>query len=169
MTFEDAPPQRMVCRMTIRGLMVAILIVALFGGEWAYLEVWQARRSALYRQRHVTRMVISAANDESAAGGQSSPWLWIETGRAADGSHWTLRLEARRERDGLELIPAAHAAVSSANDWLSLQPIIIETDGTALGDALVDRLVSSYRARGWRNQVIVHRNPSPAALQAGAR
>ena len=144
--------------MTIRGMMLAVLLVACYLGFWAYVRGWEARRVVMYQQRDVTRSIMSEAKEIVTAAGRSTARLRHEGDRKTHTSHWTERLDVCESRDGRDL-PLIRAVVSGANGRFTTPPITVETYGSPLDGRWLDRLLHAYRTRGWRYRVVRHTNP----------
>jgi hypothetical protein len=132
--------------MTIRGLMAAVVVVACYAGEYVYFERWEARRSLMYQQRDTTRSLLDAASPGIIARRFLNDDSEIHT------RHWIERISAGEQLNRRKV--PHDATISSANGWLSLEPITIEIDGSPSNDAWLDPLLRAYREKGWRYRVI---------------
>ena len=145
-------------RMTIRGMMVAVLAVALFLGFWSYLWNWKARRVVMYQQRDVTRSILSEAAEDLAAAGRPTSRFRQRGDHVTYTTHWTERLE---EWDGRSVrgAPLIRAAVSGANGRFTIPPIAVETYDSPSKAPWLGRLLRAYREKGWEYKVVRRPNP----------
>jgi hypothetical protein len=153
MTFEDPPSPKPRSRMTIRGLMAAVVVVACYAGEYTYLERWEARRTVMYHQRDMTRSVIEAAYPNIVPAIRPAWSFRNPADSETHTRHWIERISTWKQQNG-RLTSQTHATISGANGWLSLQPITIEIDGSPSNDAWLDPLLRAYREKRWRYRVI---------------
>jgi hypothetical protein len=137
--------------------MCIVLSVAMCCAFWVwgrdYLARWEARRVVMYQQRDVTRSIILEAGDDIAAAGHTEWAIRDEHDRATYTTHWTEKLEAWQTRDGQKQ-PLIRATISGENGRFSLPPIIVETYGSPLDQRWLDRLLRTYRERGWKYRVV---------------
>jgi hypothetical protein len=140
-------------RLTIRQILWLVFVVAASCGAWAYLQRWEARRTMMYQQRDITRSMMLEAKQDIVAAGHSASEIRIERPLVTYTAEWTEWLEASENRGGQKL-SLIRATVSGDNGRFSLQPIIVETYGSKLDAAWLDRLLRTYREKGWRYKVI---------------
>ncbi len=143
-----------VFRLTIRQTMWLVFVAAVWCVAWVYLQRWEARRTIMYQQRDVTRSIMLEAKQDIVAAGHSDPEIHIERPLRTYTAEWTEWFEAWENRGGQKL-SLIRATVSGDNGrFFSLQPIIVETYGSELDAAWLDRLLRTYREKGWRYKVI---------------
>ena len=140
-------------RLTIRQTMWLVIVAAVWFASRAYLQRWEARRTTLYQQRDITRSIMLEAKRDIVAAGHSASEFYIERPLVTYTAEWTEWLEACENR-GKRKISLIRATVSGDNGRFSLQPIIVETYGSKLDAAWLDRLLQSYHEKGWRYKVI---------------
>ncbi len=140
-------------RFTSRNMMGLVLGAAFWCAFWVYLQRWEARRTIMYQQRDVTRSIMLEAKHDIVAAGHSASEIHIERPLGTYTAEWTEWLEAWENRDGQKL-SLIRATVSGDNGRFSLQPIIVETYGSKLVAAWLDRLLRAYCEKGWRYKVI---------------
>ena len=140
-------------RLTIRQTMWLVFVAAVWCVVWVYLQRWEARRTIMYQQRDITRPIMLEAKQDIVTAGHSASEIRIERPGGMYTAEWTEWLEAWEKRDGQKL-SLIRATVSGDNGRFSLQPIIVETYGSKLDAAWLDRLLRTYREKGWRYKVI---------------
>lgn len=142
-------------RMTIRGIMFAVVAVGGYLGFRSCLERWESRRTVMYLQRDVTRAAMAELPSDLAAAGLVSPGSRQVGDDRTYTAHWTERLEAWDTVDGVTR-PLLRVTVSGANGRFSLPPIevVVASDGSPLERLWLDRLARSYRDKGWAYHVV---------------
>jgi hypothetical protein len=140
-------------RLTIRQIMGLVIVAAVWGAFWAYLQRWEARRTIMYQQLYITRSIMLEAKQDIVAAGHSASEFRNDSPLGRGTAHWTEWLEAWENREGQKL-SLIRATVSGDNGRFSLQPIIVETYGSPLDAPWLDRLPRAYREKGWRYKVI---------------
>jgi hypothetical protein len=140
--------------MTIRGVMLAMIPIALWLGLRVHVQRWDARRIVMYQQRDVTRSIMAEVGEDFVAAGPPAERRWRSVDRATSRSRWTERLDAWESRGGKD-VPLIRARVSGANGEFAIRPIIVETYGAPPDAPWLDRLLRAYRARGWRYETVV--------------
>jgi hypothetical protein len=140
-------------RWTIRQTIWWVILAALWCGVWVYFQRWEARRKIMYQQQDVTRSIVLEAKQEIVATGHLASEIRIERPVGTYTAKWTEWFEASENRTGQKL-SLIRATVSGDNGRFSLQPIIVETYGSKLDAAWLDRLPRTYREKGWRYKVI---------------
>jgi hypothetical protein len=140
--------------LTNRQTLWLVIVAAVWCVLWAYfLQRWESRRTIMYQQRDITRSIMLEAKQDIVPAGYSASEIRIERPLGTYTAEWTEWLEALENRDGQKL-SLIRATVSGDNGRLSLQPIIVETCGSKLDAAWLDRLLRTYRENGWRYKVI---------------
>jgi hypothetical protein len=107
----------------------------------------------MYQQRDITRSIMLEAKQDIVAAGHSASGIRIERPLGTYTAEWTELLEAWENRDG-QKPSLIRATVSGDNGRFSLQPIIVEKYESKLDAAWLDRLLRTYREKGWRYKVI---------------
>jgi hypothetical protein len=140
-------------RLTIRQTMWLVIVAAGWCASWAYIQRWEARRTIMYQQRDLTRLIMVEAKEDTVTAGHSASEIRMERPLETYTAEWREWLEAWENRGGQNL-SLIRATVSGDNGWFSLQPIIVETYGSKLDAAWLNRLLRTYREKGWRYKVI---------------
>lgn len=140
-------------RLTIRGLMVAVAVVAVYCAQWVYLQNWESRRAVMYQQRDLTRSSMLEARPLLAEAGRPASEFRNESDPATYTSRWTEKLEAWEVRDG-QRRPLIRASVSGATGRFSLPSIVVKTYASPMDGLWLERLLQAYRRKGWRYTVI---------------
>jgi hypothetical protein len=140
-------------RLTNRQTLWLVIVAAVWCVLWVYFQRWEARRTIMYQQRDITRSIMLEAKQDIVAAGHTASEIRIERPLGTYTAEWTEWLEVWENRDGQKL-SLIRATVSGDNGRFSLQPIIVETYGSKLDAAWLDRLLRTYRAKGWRYKVI---------------
>ncbi|WP_165249506.1 hypothetical protein [Paludisphaera soli] len=142
-------------RRTLAWLMLLVASASLPLALFAHLRGWERRRQLMYHQADVTRAILDEAHEDIAAAGRKESLFLVLGGDHARTAEWDVRLEAWERRDG-EDRPLIRARVSGSNGRLAsaLAPIRVETYGSPLDPAWLDRLTRAYRKRGWRFELV---------------
>ena len=152
--------RRLVSRMrfSIRWLIVAVLVTGLTCGgliRWYIQQRWrQGLVAHLHVQQQVTNSVIYEALADVRAD-HSAVWrnLAVSTSDEFSRDKWTVEVEAHETLDG-QRMPRIHLQVSGGCDDDVLRHIAIKASGASVEGQLVDRLVATYRTRGWKYDVV---------------
>jgi hypothetical protein len=143
-------------RFSVRWLIVTVLVVGLICGVVARWRGREARRQALIAHLHVQQQLTNSmtqpvANAVLRAAGHKN-FVYSTDSSFSDGS-WTERLNAYDvTNDGWKFLISVQVTGGCQDDVL--QPITIKTSGGSMGGQLVDRMVRTYRDRGWQYEVV---------------
>src|SRR4051794_40079199 len=147
-------------RFSVRGLMVAVLVVGLICGGFAHWYARRARRQALIAQLHVqqqvTDSVIHQAIVDISVAGRGA--FSVSSGDSFGHDEWTAEVDAR-ESPGGGTIPRLLGGVSGGGEGDVPRPTTIKAAGASRKGPLLDRLPRPSRAGGGRHGVA----PRPAA------
>ncbi len=148
--------------MTVRWLMAVTLGVAMVGGllasERNHRQGWEMRRAELARQRDQTVAFLDQPLPGPTRSGEASP-ASLRIGPSASTRLWSVEV---RQSDTLTTpitSGSSRVRVSGANGEYSLAPIKIEVNDPLLEGPWLERLLTQYRERGWRYEVVRSRVP----------
>jgi hypothetical protein len=139
-------------------MLIVVLVIGLFCGEFARWYARQLRRQGLIAQLHVQQQVTDSAihltiADMSSISAAGRKGFSVSSGDSFGHDKWTAQVDAYEGLDGRR-IPRVFVEVSGGCDRDVLRPITIKNSGAPLEGQLLDRLIRAYRARGWPHEVV---------------